>query len=132
LPFYDLSAVAHAIDMEPKQLDNLLSRNTLSGVEKKKRGIARRLTPDVVVVIQIAKEIAEALDLSTGSLFSVAQRIADNDSGLLELGAFVTLKIDLDALRTATFNQLDAAVEVVGRRRRGRPPAQLATRLPDT
>jgi hypothetical protein len=58
---YDVSAVAHALDLELKQLDNLLSRNTLAGVEKKRRGLARRLTPEIAVVIRLAKELSESL-----------------------------------------------------------------------
>lgn len=121
MPVYDLAAVAHAVDLDPKQLDNLLSRNVLPGVEKKKRGLARRLTPDVVVVIRLAKEIADALQLSIGSLFGVAQHIARDDRREVNLGIFLTLRIDLPALRSTTLARLDEAVEAVGRRQRGRP-----------
>lgn len=124
MPFYDLTAVAHAVDLEPKQLDNLLSRNTLQGVEKKKRGVARRLTPDVVVVIRVAKEIADALQLSIGSLFGASQQIAMTDRGELDLGHFATLRIDMPALRSTTLARLDEAVEAVGRRQRGRRPGR--------
>ena len=131
MPLYDVTAAAHAIDLDPKQLDNLLSRNALLGIEKQKRGIARRLTPDLVVTIRLAKELAEAFQLSTGSLFWLAQRIVQEHRNELPVSAFATLNVDLEGLRAATLDQLDAAVEVVGRRKRGRPPTRLAARRPD-
>ena len=129
MPLYDVTAVAHAIDIDPKQLDNLLSRNALLGIEKQKRGIARRLTPDLVVTIRIAKELAEAFGLAIGSLFSLAQQIVQEDREALPVGQFATLTIELRALRAETLQRLNAAVEVVGRRPRGRPPTRSAARL---
>jgi hypothetical protein len=124
LPVYDLAAVAHALDLEVKQLDNLLSRNAVPGVERKRRGIARRLTPEVAVVIRLAKELSEALCVSVGSLLSIADAIERGATDVLRLGEFVTLHIDRSALRTSTLSRLNAAVEVIGTRRRGRPPGR--------
>lgn len=124
MPVYDLAAVAHALDFDLKQLDNLLSRNALPGVERRRRGIARRLTPDVAVVICLARELAEALGVSIGTLLPVADSIERGATNEVRLGEYVTLRIDRAALRTSTLAQLDAAVEVIGTRRRGRPPVR--------
>jgi hypothetical protein len=127
LPVYDLSAAAHATDFDAKQLDNLLSRNEMPGLEKKKRGVARRLTPDVVVAIRLAKELSDALNVSPGSVLGIASRIEREGSGEVSLGSGVTLRIDLNEIRATTLARLDTAVEVVGRRRRGRPPKRGAS-----
>jgi hypothetical protein len=124
LPVYDLAAVAHALDVEVKQLDNLLSRNALPGVERKRRGIARRLTPEIAVVIRLAKELSEALGVSVGSLLSIADTIERGATDEIRLGEFGTLHIDRSALRMSMLSRLDAAVEVIGTRRRGRPPGR--------
>lgn len=124
MPVYDLTAVAHALDVDLKQLDNLLSRNALPGVEKRRRGVARRLTPDVAVVIRLARELSEALGVSVGALLSVANAIERGATNEVQFGEFVTLHVDRDALRTSTLARLDAAVEVIGTRRRGRPPGR--------
>ena len=121
MPVYDLAAVAHALDLDLKQLDNLLSRNPLPGVERKRRGIARRLTPEVAVVIRLAKELSEALGVSVGSLLSVAYAIERGMTDEVRLAEFLTLHVDRNAVRTSTLARLDTAVEVVGTRRRGRP-----------
>jgi hypothetical protein len=122
LPVYDVSAVAHALDLELKQLDNLLSRNTLAGVEKKRRGLARRLTPEIAVVIRLAKELSESLGVSAGSMLPIAHDIERSSSDDVRLSEFLTLQIDRNALRASTLARLDSAVEVIGTRRRGRPP----------
>jgi hypothetical protein len=121
LPIYDLAAVADAVNMEPKQLDNLLSRNQLPGVERKKRGVARRLNTDVTVVICLARELSQAFEISIGSALRFAQIAIRSEPKAIELGPFMSLHIDRAALRTAIAARLDAAVEAVGRRRRGRP-----------
>ncbi len=124
MPVYDLAAVAHALDLDLKQLDNLLSRNAVPGVERKRRGLARRLTPEVAVVIRIAKELSEALGVSVGSLLSVAYAIERGATDEVRLAEFLTLHVDRNAFRTSTLARLDTAVEVIGTRRRGRPPGQ--------
>lgn len=122
MPLYDLAAVAEALDLEPKQLDNLLSRNEIAGVERKKRGVTRRLTTDVAVVIRIARELSISLRIPLGSALPLAQQIASLQASDLELGRFITLRVDLESLRKVLSLRLDSAVEAVGRRRRGRPP----------
>ena len=124
MPVYDLTAVAHALDIDLKQLDKLLSRNTLPGVERRRRGIARRLTPEVAVVIRLARELSETLGVSAGALLSVANEIERGATNELRFGEFATLHVDRDRLRASTLARLDAAVEVIGTRRRGRPPGR--------
>ena len=126
MPVYDVSAVAQAADFDPKQLDNLLSRNSLPGVEKNRRGITRRLTPNVAVVIRLAKELAEFLGTSVGSMLSAAYQIERGESDDIRVGQFLTLRVDRAALRSSTLARLDSAVEVVGRRPRGRPRRRAA------
>jgi len=121
LPVYDVAAVAEALDLESKQLDNLLSRNELSGVERKRRGVARRLTPESAVVIGFARELANALAIPLGSALSFAETVVRQNRRDIAIGSFATLRVDLFSLRAATYTRLDAAVELVGRRRRGRP-----------
>ena len=127
MPVYDMSAAAQAADFDLKQLDNLLSRNSLPGVEKRRQGVARRLTPDTVIVIRLAKELADGLRTSVGSMLPIANDIERAKSDEVRLGPFLTLRIDRAALRGSTLERLDSAVEIVGRRPRGRPPKRSTT-----
>jgi hypothetical protein len=127
LPVYDLSAAAYATDFDLKQLDNLLSRNSLPGVEKQRRGVARRLTPDTIMVIRLAKELADALRTSVGAMLAVAYEIERTKSDEVQLGSYLALRIDRAALKASTLSRLDSAVEIIGRRPRGRPSRQRTT-----
>jgi hypothetical protein len=125
LPLYDLAAVAHAVDVPAKQLDNLLSRNALPSVEKKRRGLARRLPREIAVAVKLASDLATTLDIPTGKLLRLAHEIERSDRAELMIGEFAKLEINLSGLRAYTAARLDEAVEVVGRRRRGRPPVAI-------
>ena len=119
MPVYDTAAAAEALGMPPKQLDNILSRHTLRGVDRPRRGVGRRIGTDVVVIVFLAVEfvraarvpIAVALELARTSLVS---------GGKAELGEFATITVDVAEVRGSVAARLDAAVELVGRRRRGR------------
>jgi hypothetical protein len=122
MPIYDLAAVAEALDLTPKQLDNLLSRNHLPGIERKRRGIARRITSDVAAVVCLARELSAALSVPLANVLGFSQAAIEHGAQQIELGRFTKLSIDQPALRASVAERLDAAVETVGRRRRGRPP----------
>jgi hypothetical protein len=122
LPIYDLSAVAHAIEMTPKQLDNLLSRNELDGVERKTRGVTRRISSEAAVAIHIAWRLSEATKVPIASALRLSRRLSANSDHVITIGHHLTLAVDFAAIRADTLERLDAAVETVGRRRRGRPP----------
>ena len=124
MPYYDVSAVAEALDMDYRQLDNLLSRNDVAGVERKQRGVSRRLTADAVVVIHLAWELARDLRMPLAEALRLASEIERASDHELALGGFGIIRFDVDALRAATLERLDTAVELVGRRRRGRPVGQ--------
>jgi len=121
LPIYDLAAVAEAVNLEPKQLDNLLSRNHLPGVDRTKRGVSRRLNTEVAIILCLARELSQALHIPLGSALRFAKTAVGPDAAPIDLGNFATLQIDQQLLRSSITARLDAAVEAVGRRRRGRP-----------
>ena len=121
MPFYDVPAVAEAVRMGEKQLDNLLSRNELIGVERRTRGVSRRLSVDAAVTIQLASELATVLGMPIGHALRVSRALQEHEGRAIRVGTFATLQIDLPALRATTLARLDSAVELVGRRKRGRP-----------
>ena len=124
LPIYNLAAVAHAVDLHPKQLDNLLSRSKLPRVEKKRRGSARRFPPDIAVAVKLANDLGSALGIPPGKLLLVANDIASGNRRSMAIGDFAKLEVDLSALRVAISARLDEAVEVMGRVPRGRPASK--------
>ena len=122
MPVYDVSAVAHALDMNQRQLDNILSRNDLGGVDRRARGVTRRVTPDAAVLIKLALDLASGLGIPTSSAIRIATAIAREPDHQLVIGDFASIRVDMPGLRASTNARLSMAVEIVGRRRRGRPP----------
>jgi hypothetical protein len=122
MPFYDVTAVAEAVGIDAKQLDNILCRNELDGVERRTRGVSRRLSVDAAVTIQLAAEVAGALRMPIGQALRVSAAIQQSTDNVLRVSDVVTLHADVATLRAATIARLNGAVELLGRRRRGRPP----------
>ena len=122
MPAYHVSAVAEAIGMSEKQLDNILSRNEIPGVERKARGVSRRVSVDAAITIHLAFDLAAALRIPVAHALGVAASLQTAVDHSLPAGRFVRVRADVSALRAETLARLDAAVEAVGRRRRGRPP----------
>jgi hypothetical protein len=108
--------------MNPRQLDNLLSRNDLDGVERKARGVTRRISSDAAVAINIAWQLSEATRIPIASALELSRQLTANSNHLISVGDYLTLAIDFASIRADTLARLDTAVETVGRRRRGRPP----------
>lgn len=121
MPVYDVAAAAEALGVSAKQVDNILSRNTLPGVEHKRRGVSRRIAPEAVVTLAISLELGGALGMSIPAALGVAKALREH-SGVLDLGPFARISVDLEALQASTIVRLDTAVEAVGRRARGRRP----------
>ena len=122
MPAYHVSAVAEAIGMSEKQLDNILSRNELAGVERRTRGVSRRVSVDAAITIHLAFELAASLRIPVVHALSVAASLQAAADHSLPAGRFARIQANVAALREETLERLDAAVEAVGRRRRGRPP----------
>ena len=122
MPIYDLSAVAHAVDMTPKQLDNLLSRNELEGVERKTRGVTRRISSEAAITIHIAWQLSDTAKVPIKTALELSRRLTAGSDHAVSVGNYLRLSLNFAGMRTDTLDRLDAAVEAVGRRRRGRPP----------
>ena len=130
LPIYDLAALAEAFDADTRQLDNLLSRNEIDGVDRRARGVTRRVTLDAAVTIRVALELATTLRVPFAHALFIAARVVRSrteglgSTGEVPVGPYCALRVDLPSLRRLTLEQLDAAVEIVGKRPRGRPPTK--------
>jgi hypothetical protein len=126
LPVYDVAALSEAFEVEPRQIDNLLSRNEIAGVDRRTRGVTRRVALDAAITIRIALELSRVLRVPSAHALRVAAGLAENDMAGLAIGSHGILRFDLPELRASTLERLDSAVETVGRRRRGRPTMKRA------
>jgi hypothetical protein len=128
LPVYDIAALAEALQIDQRQLDNLLSRNSILGVDRRRRGVTRRVTPEAAATIRLAWDLVTHLRVPSSHALELAATIERDAEGAIAVGRFGALRFDLAGLRDSTLDRLDSAVEAVGTRRRGRPARPLNLR----
>jgi hypothetical protein len=121
---YNVSTVAHSLDVSERWLDNVLSHHELKGVERERQGISRRLAPDTVVVLHIANMLINSLGATTAYALLVAEELSA--SGIAELAPGVIMTVDRDVLRASLNARLLEAVQVAPPKARGRPPSRRA------
>jgi hypothetical protein len=119
---YTVATTAVALGVTAKWVDNVLSHHQVSGVYQERQGIARRVTPAALLVLDIALKLARSLGLTVPQALETAQRLVDADGGRITLpGVPIQLGADVGALATDLNVRLERAVEVSPIRRRGRP-----------
>ena len=120
---YTAATAAVALRVRIKWVDNVLSHHAVPGVMQRKQGVARRLTPQAILVLELARTISRGLGSPIGQALVLAEELAAQGSGnaSLRLQETISLTVDLDALRSAIAASISNAVEVTPIRRRGRP-----------
>ena len=125
---YSVAAVALALDVQVKWLDNLLSQNRVAGVTQSRQGVARRVSPGALYVIATVRDLNTELQVPVATALRLAHRIwteasatGQSESGALRVGNFI-IELDRDALRRRVEAGLATALEMTPRPRRGRPP----------
>ena len=118
---YTVATAAVTLQMPPKWIDNVLSHHSISGVAKSRQGVARRLTPQALLSLEIAIRLSEALSIPTARALQLAHELLQEPSGL-RAGKGVTLALDLESIKSDLGERLAHAVEIAPLPRRGRPP----------
>jgi hypothetical protein len=121
---YTVAAVAVTLGVSNKWLDNVLSHHRIPGVVQGTQGVSRRLTPQAIVLLELAVRITNAVGSSIGKALSLAGAAVQQGPGIvtLELGGSLQLSMDLDAVTGHVYSRMAEAVELTPVRRRGRPP----------
>lgn len=117
---YTIAVAALALEADVKWLDNLLSHHQVPGVARKRQGIQRKIPPDSLLLIAVARTLIAALHMPIGKALELAgQLIVAQDAGI-EIPP-LTLRSDLRAIATRLHDRLADAVEGAGNLPRGRP-----------
>ena len=111
---------ALALEADVKWLDNLLSHHQVPGVARKKQGIQRKIPPDSLLIIAVARTLIALLDMPIGKALELAGRLIEAQDAGIELPP-LTLQSDLRAIATRLQDRLADAVEGAGNLPRGRP-----------
>jgi hypothetical protein len=109
--------------MPAKWIDNVLSHHSINGVAKSRQGVARRLTPQALLSLEIAIRLSQAFSIPTGRAIQLAE---EQVRQLPEsaAGKGVALTIDMESIRSELGERLAHAVEIAPLPKRGRPAKQ--------
>jgi hypothetical protein len=120
---YTVRAVAVTLGVPAKWIDNVLSHHRISGVSGGRQGVARRLSVQAVLILEIALRLINAYGLPLPKALELAARLVSTRSSRLTLDAQISLLADVDVIEGQVTDSLAQAVEVAPSPRRGRPPA---------
>lgn len=119
---YHIDIAGFAADADRKWVDNLLSRFELPGIEKGRRGSARRVAQTGLYHIALVRAIAQELGAPLKTSVAIATALMQTHSSELPISGPLTLRFDRDRFQRAVDARVAEAVEAIVPARRGRPP----------
>jgi hypothetical protein len=117
---YNSSVVAHAVSVTPRWLDNLLTHNDIDGVTREGHGVARRLPPEIILQVFVAKCLINVLGATASQALDVAGTAGSE--GQIEISPGINLVVDRERLGRILRERLLEAVQAAPPKTRGRPP----------
>jgi hypothetical protein len=84
-----------------KWVDNVLSHHHVPGVHQERQGIARRVTPAALLVLDIALRLVRSLGVPLPQALETAQLLIGAREGEIELPGATSIQIKAD-VRTLT------------------------------
>ncbi|HVT37862.1 MAG TPA: hypothetical protein VHE78_02345 [Gemmatimonadaceae bacterium] len=127
---FSTATAAHALGIDRKVLDNLLTREAKALVGAGRRGKERRISFVVLEQIALALLLKRDLGVSLAKGLELATAIAQSPSGEIAVGSLGSLRYEHSGLRSPLEAALADALEEVAPLRRGRPPIGAARHLP--
>ena len=118
---YTVATAAVALRVGPKWVDNTLSHYRITGVRQSRQGVARRLTAESVLVLEIALRLTRTLAIPLQAALEISSLLVNDNTSTYSADGCV-LRVDVDEIRAATERRLAEAVEFAPAPRRGRPP----------
>ena len=121
---YTVAATAVTLGVSPKWIDNVLSHHQVDGVIQKRQGIVRRITPDGLLILEIALHLNRTMEIPIKNALALANqlRLAEGGEVALSANQTVKLRVDVGALTRSLGPRLERALEMTPTPKRGRPP----------
>lgn len=116
----DIARVAAGADR--KWIDNLLSAETVSGVESAHQGIARRISTRGIYHIALVHYLNQDLGIAVHRAVPLAERLLTTDATHVGFPGHLELRLDRAAFQRELDHRIAEAVESTVPARRGRPP----------
>jgi hypothetical protein len=121
MPSYDLSTAAFAVGASKKWLDNLTAQHDVTGIDRKRRGVAREFSFEGVLSVWLIRSLSADLSVSAWRAAEIAAEIQGSPNGAVVLASGITVSVDLESAARDVQQRLLEAAESVPRVRRGRP-----------
>jgi hypothetical protein len=123
---YTVAATAVTLDVPPKWVDNALSHHKVPGVTRGRQGVARKLSYQAVLTLEVALRLVRALAVPLPRSIELATVLISDPKPRQSLGAAsgLSLGIDIESIEAHVTKLLAHAVEVTPSPRRGRPTAR--------
>lgn len=119
---YSVTAIQLALDAPAKWVDNVLAHHNVPGVERGRRGRSRQVPPRALLVLAVARELVQELQLPIGAAVGLATSLCREEANQeRQITPDIALRVDLAAIDRRLQRRLVEAVDVVAARRRGRP-----------
>jgi hypothetical protein len=118
---YTVAAASVALRTPAKWVDNILSHHQLPGVTQSKQGVARRLTHQAILILEVALRVNRSIEIPMGRSLELAEKLIRAGRSPLELSGKLWLSIDVPAVQADLAERLAQAVEIAPVPRRGRP-----------
>jgi hypothetical protein len=125
---YTIATVALALDVERKWLDNVFTHYRVPGAPQHKQGIARRLTGEAVLILQLALHLTDELGIPISRGIGLATTLVETRGDYSSPGK-ISISFDFPTLEEMVQTRLAAAVEIAPVPRRGRPTQNKTGRL---
>ena len=120
--FFSTATAAHALGIDRKALDNLLTRQAKHLARFGRRGKSRHISFSVLSLIALALLLNRDLGISLERSLELAASITESPMGEIAVGTLGTIRYDHMRLRGQLDVALAVAMEEVAPPRRGRPP----------
>ena len=124
---YSARITALIAGVQPKWLDNLLSRHELPGVSRGRQGLARRISDDGILAVELCRILNHELGVSLAQAADIATRCmaSSPDSELrYSTPSGLTISLPIPVVRARLRDRIMHAVEMVADAPRGRPRVQ--------
>ncbi len=114
-------AAASVLGLEPKSLDNILSREAKHLINSGRQGKTRRISMTVLELVSLAIVLQRNLGVPIARGLQLAELLKGNPKNTIPVGHLGALTIDISELRTHLAREVSEILEQTTPPKRGRP-----------
>jgi hypothetical protein len=121
---YHIDIAQYAADVDRKWVDNLLSQFDIAGVDRRERGVSRRISTAAIYHIVLARQLTQGLRIGVPAAVALAGQLLSGSVRDSSLPPGLSYHFDRSVFEAEVDRRIAEAVESVMPARRGRPPRE--------